>query len=206
MAPELTIPQHSYNSIRQIADTFLKEHNEKGSLPVPIEQIVEAQFELNIIPVPGLLNAFDVDAFISRDLSSITVDQFVLERRPTRYRFSLAHELGHLILHKDVFASLAFSSIEEWKAVQQSIDEKDYGWLEWQAYAFAGLVLVPPKELAWAFEELKDKAEKVGLALQKTGDVGLTYVSNKLATTFEVSKGVIERRLAKEGLWKVQPE
>ena len=206
MALDLIIPEFSYKSIRQIADSFLSKHHPERSLPVPIEQIAEIQFGLNIIPVPGLQKAFDVDAFISRDLASVTVDQFILERRPNRYRFSLAHELGHLELHRDVFKQLEFSSVEDWKKLQQSIGESDYGWLEWQAYAFAGLTLVPPSELAKIFAELKGRASEVGLDLQKTGEVGLAYVSNELAARFGVSKEVIERRLTKDGLWKIQPE
>jgi hypothetical protein len=40
--------------------------------------------------LPGLRDLLEVDGFISSDLSCISVDQFVLERRLNRYRFTLS--------------------------------------------------------------------------------------------------------------------
>lgn len=57
-------------------------------MPVPVEEIVEFGFGINIVPVPGLLAVHEVDAFTSRDLKSIMVDLSVFESRsPNRYRF-----------------------------------------------------------------------------------------------------------------------
>ena len=148
MAIKLTVPHHSYNSLRGKANEFLAKYNPTGAIPVPIEEIAEFSLGLNIIPIPGLQDALEIAGFISSDFRSITVDQFVMERRERRYRFTLAHELGHLWLHREIFAQLNFHSIDDWKTFQKDVDAEDYGWLEWQAYVFGGLVLVPREPLA----------------------------------------------------------
>ena len=74
MADRLTPPILSYRDLRRRAGDFLRTHHPAGTIPVPIEEIVEF-----------------------------------------RYR----------------------------KRFQRDLDEADRGWLEYQAYAFAGLILVP---------------------------------------------------------------
>ena len=80
--------------VRQ-AEAFLAGYHASRKLPVPIEEIVEFGLGLDIVPVPGLQSSFDVVAYITRDCKEIRVDQYVLESRENRYRFSLAHEVGH---------------------------------------------------------------------------------------------------------------
>jgi Zn-dependent peptidase ImmA (M78 family) len=64
-----------------------------------------------------LREAGDVDALLLGDLKTIAVDQnyFLNERAQNRLRFSVAHEIGHLILHSDIFSKIQYSSIAEWK-------------------------------------------------------------------------------------------
>ena len=164
MAIKLTVPHYSYNQLRQFADKFLAEYNSHDLIPVPIEEIAEVSLGLGIIPIPGLQRAFEIEGFIDSDLSAITVDQFVLENRAKRYRFTLAHEIGHLYLHRTILEQVKFSSIEEWKRFQLDVDSEDYNWLEWQAYCFAGLVLVPPGHLREQFVTYEKRAEEEGLS------------------------------------------
>jgi len=96
-------PILSYGDLRRRAGDFLRTHHPDGTIPIPIEEIVESQHRIDIIPVPGLHKAFEVDGFISSDLKAITVDAFVYEQRPGRYRFTLAHELAHAVLHRRIY-------------------------------------------------------------------------------------------------------
>lgn len=141
-----------------------------------------------------------MDGFISSDLTCITVDQFVLEKRPNRYRFTLAHELGHLHLHRAVYAGLKFSSVDEWKRFQVGVDESDYRWLEYQAYAFAGLVLVPTGPLKIEFRMAAEAAERDGFARKENPQMFFEYVTERLRRVFVVSGDVIGKRLHYEEL------
>ncbi len=44
--------------------------------------------------------------------------------------------------------SIHSESAQNWKNFQSGPIEEDYGWFEYQAYAFGGLVLVPEEPLA----------------------------------------------------------
>jgi hypothetical protein len=200
MVAKLKVPQYSYGRLRRFAAEFLRKYNSQDAVPVPIEEIAEISLGLDIIPIPGLQRAFEVDGFIDSDLAAITVDQFVLENRPARYRFTLAHEIGHLYLHREIFEGIKFSSIEEWKKFQLQVCPEDYSWLEWQAYSFAGLVLVPPNHLKEEFEACEIRAKADGLS--PGSEATLWYICEVLASTFEVSREVIEKRTDKDGLFK----
>lgn len=201
MSGGLDRPVFSYDGLRRCAGVFLQECHPTGTIPIPIEEIIELGFEIDIIPVPGLHVAFEVDGFISSDLRSITVDEFVYRQRPTRYRFTLAHEIAHAVLHQRIYTEHRFERAEEWKCFQREMDEEDRGWLEWQAYAFAGLVLVPREALAREYRKAIAVAGKAGLSLQRVGEAAQLYVANWLGRRFNVSAEVVERRLRKDGVW-----
>lgn len=193
----------SYEDLRRRARDFLHTYHPPGTIPVPIEEIVEFSYEIDIIPVPGLHEAFEVDGFISSNLKAITVDSFVFERRPGRYRFTLAHELAHAVLHRRIYLAHRFRTVDQWKHFQREMDEEDRRWLEWQAYAFAGLVLVPPDSLRDQYRKAVRAARNVGLAIQKVGEVARPFIADHLAKRFVVSPQVIEKRLDKDRLWDV---
>jgi Zn-dependent peptidase ImmA (M78 family) len=65
--------------------------------------------------MPGLHTLIETDGFITSDLKEIYVDESVYTKWPNRYRFTLAHEVGHAILHRDLFRQRRFRSVREWK-------------------------------------------------------------------------------------------
>ena len=119
MADRLTPPILSYRDLRRRAGDFLRTRHPAGTIPVPIEEIVEFRYRMDIIPVPGLQDAFEVDGFISSDLKAITVDASMQKHRPGRYRFTLAHELAHAVLHRRIFLANRFGRVEDWKRFQK---------------------------------------------------------------------------------------
>ena len=143
MANDVTAPILSYEEINRRADEFLKEHERGSTLPVDIEAIAEFDLGLDIFPFPGLQETFDLEGFISGNLTMIYVDEFIYYQRPTRYRFTVAHEVGHYVIHSNLMAAIHPQSASEWKRFTLGIDEETYGWLEYQAYTFAAAVLMP---------------------------------------------------------------
>jgi Zn-dependent peptidase ImmA (M78 family) len=196
MANEISVPRLSYEQIRVQADDFLARYNPSKKVPVPIEEIVEFSLGLNIIPLPDLQKTFDIVGFISSDFKSINVDKFVLENRERRYRFSLAHEVGHFWLHRDCLSTFTFNSIEEWKRFEFNIDDESNAWLEFQANSFGGLVLVPKVHLASCKKSLEEQIRKAGM--DSTTDAAQLIVAERLAIEFNVSKEVIDIRLQKD--------
>jgi Zn-dependent peptidase ImmA (M78 family) len=81
------------------------------------------------------------------------------------------------------------------------MSEKDREWLEWQAYAIAGLILVPRTPLKDRLVQATEAATKAGFSLKDNDEVAKNYVSTWLGKQFEVSSQVIQKRLDKDKLW-----
>lgn len=195
MSVDIKVPFKNHDHIKVIAETFLKKYHPKDSYPIPIEEIIEFKLGLDIIPLQGLHKVFEVDGFLSSDRTSISIDENVYQSRPGRYRFTLAHEVGHFILHKDLYDKHAFETIEEWKRFIEHFPEKEYSWFEWQAYEFSGLVLVPPHHLNKRLNYHMKQIESIGI---RTEAVAIDRAIELLAGDFVVSREVIQRRLLKD--------
>ena len=201
MALSHPIPDYSAKEISRRAEGFLAKYHSSLSLPVPIEEIIEFQFRIDIVPLHGLHRAFEIDGFISSDLTAICVDAFVQESRLGRYRFTLAHEIGHVALHRDFFRQHIFANVGEWKEFVQSISPRDYGRRERQAYQFAGLILVPPKMLRTKYDEALELARNTDIVTGKRIEPpAQQYIASWLARQFVVSSEVIERCISRDKL------
>lgn len=133
-------------------------------------------------------------------MSAIYVDDYVYSSHPNRYRFSLAHEVAHAVMHQKVFRELAFTDVAGWLRSQEAVSTEAHGWLEWQAYAFAGLVLVPPDALRTRFDATVARVAEQGVSLSEASDAARRMIARVLAREFEVSPSVIEKRLHYDSL------
>lgn len=201
MPNELPIEHLSNDDIRLKAEQFLSRYHPAGNIPIPIEDIVDLQLKIDIVSLPGMRRSSDVDAFISRDMTAIYIDEHVYQSVETRFRFSLAHEIAHAILHQKVFSNLEYDDLQSWRRVYQQIPEEEYHWLEIQANAFAGFVLVPSDRLPRRFEALIDKASQKGFSFERASEGARRMLASRLADEFAVSTTVMEIRIKRENLW-----
>lgn len=171
-------------------------------MPTPIAAIVEFQFGMDIVPIPGLRDLFEVDSSISNDLTTIYVDEFVFNKRSARYHFSLAHELSHRLIHGEVFRQLVFRNLAEWKRAITSIPPDQYNWIEWQAYSLAGLILVPSGPLRAAYDRTSTRAALAGVVVEDADVQARRIVAASLAKEFCVSADVIQKRLKYDRIWQ----
>jgi len=181
----------SYKKIGQKADEFLNNHHPRLSLPIPIEEIAEQKLKLKIRQIMDLKRDYDVEGFLTSDLTTIFLDFNMYLKYESRARASIAHEIGHLVLHKEIFQKLEINSVEKLNSISTKITDEEYGWLEYQAYSFASQVLVPTKVL---LDELKKRLGKV--PKQESPEI-LASVIQDLPDIFKVSDAVILRRLQK---------
>jgi Zn-dependent peptidase ImmA (M78 family) len=164
---------------------------------------VDVGVGIDIIPVDGIYAAFGVDAWLSADGSRIHVDQSVASHHCLhRYRFTLAHELAHRILHQLLLRAAQYGSIDEYYEFQTSIPEEDYMWYEYQANSFAGLVLVPPEPLRRYLQQGVALAwDEQGIRIDTTVDAHREYLAEWVGRRFEVSGEVILRRCRFDSHW-----
>lgn len=191
------IPYIPYDELRKYADDFLNRYHPDDNLPIPIEEIIEFQLKLNIIPVKELKNVHDIDGWLTSDLRSIIVDEYQIEHFENRYRFTLAHEVSHLVLHKKVYESANISKTDDYLEFIKQLGETGLvANFEWQANNLAGLILVPEYHL---FQEAK-KIISATLKNTSTDDIikhteiFWYLVKWKLSKAFNVSEKTIDIR------------
>lgn len=146
---EFRTPLILNKEIKRCADEFRKKHW-GDIIPVNIEFIIENKIGIDIIPIPGLKDQCNTDAFISSDWQSVYVDndKYLEDSYYNRLRFSIAHEIGHSVLHKELYESLRIESFEDFRKFIGEAPGIQYSYIETQANKFANYFLVPRNILA----------------------------------------------------------
>ncbi len=122
-----------------------------------------------------------------------------------RTRFTLAHELGHFVLHRHRKVHKKNELIDTEEDLPRHLympqqEEKD--WVEWQANQFAGALLVPRKTLRRKLllvQEGLDIRSRLGRVWVDDSRSSMTLFRQTLgilALFYSVSKKVVEIRLA----------
>jgi len=204
------VPYLPDKEIAASVQRFLADCGEGDSLPIPVDEIVEFKCKLDIVPHPHLRDC-EVESFLAWEPREIWID----ERRfdyEARYRFSLAHELGHFVLHEDVFCRYSLNSREDFITFRENSDAAALSRLETQAYIFAGLLLVPPGHLREQFERHLDVTDSLIAQAKQAGvgrEVYLEYVLDAiiqgLRPVFLASQQCLEKRIGKDGLAELIP-
>jgi hypothetical protein len=185
--------------------------------PVPVEEILEAHLGLtyDFDDLPRLMGMPEVLGgtwFQSREVKiDQSLDPTVYPSQLGRYRFTVAHEVGHWELHRHKYLSaegqVTMFAGEDRPVVCRSNDTSP---LEWQADSFAGYLLLP-KEMVFtqweamhgsrapyvATDEIADLKARWGLSDDERPTV---EVARQMATVFEVSAMAMQIRLVELGL------
>lgn len=170
---------------------FLEKLYPSLSIPVPIEDIVEIGMGIKISTSVSLKEDYNTDGFINSAFDQISIDDKVFNNYEERARFTIAHELGHKILHRKIYSENYIYTKDDYLRFQNNISEEDQKWLEIQAHIFAACTLVPTIQLKEEFEKIN-----------KNRDEGDPQFLLELPLKFKVSQMVIVKRLIKLGLVK----
>jgi len=183
------------HNIEYAAEQFLKEHNPTNQIPVPIEEIIEFNLKIQIVPIKGLFNRESIDGFVSHDCTQLYIDEDNYMQQNNRARFTLAHEVGHIIMHRKIIRGI--HTMEEWRkfVLGAGTGRAIY---ETEANIFAGCVLMPQDETLRAFEAAKEKISKVfaeqKIPIPKERKI-IAYVAVEIAKIFDVSEQSANIRL-----------
>lgn len=181
------IPYLAKDKIIKEVDNLLDECWD-GVFPVDVESLCD-DLEINILSIPNLSQDFHIDAYVSADFKTIYVDEAEFEKESPRYRFSVAHELGHLLLHRKYYPD-GIKDMNEWLKVSKQIATEN---AEFQANFFAANLLVPSVEFAAVLNKYYngDFLKNVWLA----SDGEREKIFNDVRRKFKVSNDVIARRI-----------
>lgn len=135
----------SDTNIAKTAISFLEKHYSHLTLPIDIESIAEKQLGMSLLTVKGLESRIGAPGFIGQDFDAITIDDFIFNNRQARSNFTIAHEIGHSVLHRDVYRQLCQKTNSGYDFVQfrALFSNKEWDYFEIQANKFASYVLLP---------------------------------------------------------------
>ena len=139
---------------------------ELARLPVDVFSLAELELRLDVIPFDDLFAKFEADAAITSDFTGIYVDAeayYLMERGPewklNRLRFSYAHEIGHLVLHRDAISTFSIRTLEDFMLWSKECGGQRYQ-LEREANELAGRLLVPRERFIERYEEFAAHADQ----------------------------------------------
>jgi len=197
----MSILFYSERALNQIAFNTLKSLKENIVLgepkAVPIEKIIEQGYHLTIeyahltekgdklgqmVYSKGYTGVFDFeqDKYVPFRVNAgtILIEANLLAdiTQYGRYRFTLAHELGHWLLHQEMF-------LKTGEAAAMYDEENDEHLIEWQANYIAKAILMPKGLVKKAFYEMQAQG------------IRPRHLINYMASLFEVSKEAMGYRL-----------
>lgn len=183
-----------------VAKILSRAHPVGIRVPIDIDWLAESN-ELvgDIIPADLLEDKFHVAAtLISKPDGrfDILVDDDAITYQRARANFSIAHELGHVVLHAQVCAKCC--TIGDSIALRNRIT-KSYSLIERNANYFAGAILIPQRNIVNDTAKMYEFLVKEGNYDTK---VDLNQFCATLARRYEVNPQPMRIRLEQLGLTK----
>jgi len=207
--------------IEREADVLIAEYAQRRGMPVaapvPIEDILELHLGLTFA-IEDLAALFGTDGVLGAIWFNEKLVRIDTRLEPSenpsrlgRYRFTLAHEIGHWRLHRtyyreDPAQAALFDGRGQPAFVCRAGDKLP---VEWQADTFASYLLMPKALVVAAWKEWRGSLDPVVLADlppvavadgRDAANATLDRFSKPLAERFEVSAEAMRIRLEKLGL------
>lgn len=147
---------------------------------------------------------------IDFESKEVRISETLIKGTP-RWRFTVAHELGHIILHSTAIHQSQISSIEESiddEELDVEISDEIIKRMEIQANSFASQLLIPEDKLMVEYCKLfLEKGVRnfpnLRIDSQPCNIELLYWFTGRLASCFNVSKMAIEKRLQKLGFLEI---
>jgi Zn-dependent peptidase ImmA (M78 family) len=197
-------PEEIDNAARNLIHRFSTTCEKITEPPIPVEDICEKFLRLDIVPgdlekeypekpLNGAIGALDLEE------ETVYVD---MPKNPVtgRYRFTLAHEVGHFELHRNFLKHDAtqcelFSTGKARSSIVCRAEDRIKP-IEWQANKFAAALLMPRRMIIYRirhFKELYGLQSLIDVPVTEllSGDELVSYVS----VWFEVSTTAARIRL-----------
>jgi len=188
------VPYRNNSDIRQAAAAFLNQYHPSREIPIPIEDILELRMGVDLLVSPGIRQVLGADAYVGSGMSLIVIDEEAFHSGyPGRLIFTLAHELGHIVLHREIYEEFQVDSIKAFLIFRRTLDNENWGYLETQANKFASEIIYP----SGVFENMVDmEIEKRGGRLI-IDESDLAEIIGYISVSFGVSRDAARRQFDK---------
>jgi len=191
------VPEYKLQDIERIAHDFLAKYWDPSERWVDIETIIER--DMGLLIDYSAIDSFHAIGGVARRTSDdrlvILVSEELADRDPNRYRFTLAQELSHLLLHREILDAIRTPG--QALDFHNSLTPEQYRHLESDANRCAGAILMPQRQ----FKDAAHDAYELWFA-RITATVGkldpdffLKRVIDELAKLYQVSAQAARIRL-----------
>lgn len=186
-------PTYDIPEIERRARDLLGQHFGADIIvPVDIDLLIERLDGVDLDYWPGLRANYQIEGLVARDPQTgrmfVFIDDKLADSHRTRYRMTVAEELGHLVLHRKLIDGV--DSPDDFKQLQ-----RHYRWheMERNAKRFAAAILMPGDAVTRHAERLYPQLVRVAGYGNTSAILGQLAVT--LAKAFEVSTQTMEYRL-----------
>lgn len=195
---------HIWQKIDELRAEF--ELLKEDRTPIDVFTFFEVDLGLDAIPFDDLISKYRVEAAIKADFSGIYLDAehyALMEKGPewklNRLRFTVAHELAHYFLHRDLPQASHFDSLSDFAKWTENYGGRKYT-AEQEANEFAGRLLVPDHRLGQLFDDFAREADRLMPNFINSGQLRDKF-AERVAPRFGVNAQVMAIRLDRDGIW-----
>lgn len=196
--------EHVWNKIEALRGEY--ELLREDRTPIDVFTFFEVDLGLDAIPFDELIAKYRVEAALTADFSGIYLDaeqHALMDRGPewklSRLRFTVAHELGHYFLHRNLPQPANFASLPDFARWTLNYGGRKFT-AEQEANEFAGRLLVPEQRLRTLFDEFAPAMEQILPNFMVSGSLRDKF-AEKVAPKFGVNSQVVAIRLDRDGIW-----
>lgn len=160
---------------------------------VDIERLILEKFKLKIESFADLRRHWDAYAFIDTTARVIFIDADLMneERFEKKYRFTLAEELAHFLIHRELFINC--HTAEARMKIEDMLDEQTLLYMESNAKALASAILMPKACVEPLVESLASKY------VDAEGHILVDKLASTLAEEYDVNVQAAKRRMRNLG-------
>lgn len=161
---------------------------------VDIEKLIETKYGIIIDVHFNLQQKYGVMAYMLTHGDRLFIDEKLIDdlRLVKRYRFTLAEELAHFIIHKEVYKDC--KSLDERIEKESLLSRQEQWFLETNAKALASAILMPKAIIESRIEQIFSAVSSEPNHTQA--------ILNILAHDFDVNPQAVKRRLINLGYRK----
>lgn len=177
----MSVKNFDKHSLEKLAEDFLKQkaQGKFDHRSLLIEWLLES-CGYTIFPVPGLAEIAEAYVPAKRGYIFVDEEQYLNGNSSFRWRFTLAEEFAHILLHRPLFEGKTTKEIVK---IQDGFSDADYRTIEKNAKYLAGCILMPQgvfKERFAHFAAIQSQQTTNSLSILK-------YVVRQLSMDFNVS-------------------
>ena len=160
---------------------------------VDIERLILEKFRLKIETLVDLRRRWDTYAFIDTTGTVIFIDADLMNeaRLDKKYRFTLAEELAHFLIHRHLFENCR--TVEIRLKIEEGLDERTRACMESNAKALASAILMPKATVEPLVESL------AGELVDGQGRILVDQLVSALAGEYDVNFQAAKRRMINLG-------